>query len=202
MRSCLDRVGAEAYARTEAYRRRVDRALRALASLEGVWVVSWSGGKDSGVCVDLAGRAWRDGHVLVSDNGTDSDEIARLVEEMSLMHQHLRFHARRSLETEQEDRESVRAFLRGVGAAGQVLGLRARESGFRTMIARAKIENGIYMSAASWGGLPIMCPIVWWSLDDVISYTLSRGLPYHRVYDRDGWQARSPHRINEHGRML
>ncbi len=164
-------------------------------------MVAWSGGKDSGVCVDLAGRAWRQGHVLVSDNGTDSAEIARLVEVMSRRHPQLCFHVRRSLEIEQDDRTSVRSFLHSVGAAGQVLGLRARESGYRTFIARAVVRDGIYMSAASWGGLPIVCPIIHWSLQDVAAYTLSRGLPYHAVY-RDGWAARSPHRVNQHGRLL
>lgn len=180
-----------AYAATRSHRARVHRSLDALTDLAGAWAVSWSGGKDSTVCVDLAGRAWESGHVIVSDNQADSPEIARLVTAMREIHPHLRFHVRESLRPDSADHADLRRLLDRHGIAGQVLGLRANESGYRRLIARTTLKAGGYQSASKWGGRPVLCPILDWSVHDVWAYLAARELPVHRCY-LDGRDARSP----------
>lgn len=188
-----------AYAATRSHRARVHRSLDALTGLAGTWAVSWSGGKDSAVCVDLAARAWPSGRVIVSDNQADSAEIHRLVAAMAEIHPHLTYHIRESLQPDSADHADLRRLLDRHEIAGQVLGLRANESGYRRLIARTTLRTGSYQSSARWGGRPILCPILDWSVHDVWAHTAAHGLPVHRCYQtgRDARSPRAPWREDE-----
>lgn len=66
------------------------------------------------------------------------------------------------------------------GIAVQVLGMRADET-----LSRAKLfaaRGPVYTAR----GLTLACPLASWSTVDVWAYTVSRGLPWHPLYDCEG----------------
>lgn len=170
-----------------------------MAALERVagqgYAVSWSGGKDSTVCVALAAHAWADGVVIVSDTQAASGEIARLVWEWAHRAPHLDFVVRPTRHPDEADHAALRRLLDRLDVRGQVLGLRASESGYRRRIARTLIDPRTrqYRTGSTWGGRPALCPIVDWSTDDVWAFIRAHDLPYHHVYRGEGRHARSPH---------
>lgn len=66
------------------------------------------------------------------------------------------------------------------GCAVQVLGMRGDETLSRRALFAAR--GPIYRSR----GLAIACPLAAWSTADVWSYAVSRGLPWHPLYDCEG----------------
>lgn len=194
--SGLTRAADLARARTRTHQGKVERALEHLQRVaDQAYVVSWSGGKDSTVCVALAAEAWPDGVVIVSDTQAASGEIARLAHEWAERAPHLDFIIRPTRRPDLEDRRALRSLLDRLSVRGVVLGLRAEESGYRRRIARTLIDpqTRTYTTADHWGRIPALCPILDWTADDIWAYITTHGLPYHEVYDREGRGARSPH---------
>lgn len=66
------------------------------------------------------------------------------------------------------------------GMAVQVLGMRAGETLSRRKLFAAR--GPIYPAR----GIHIACPLAAWSVVDVWAYTVSRGLPWHPLYDCEG----------------
>jgi 3'-phosphoadenosine 5'-phosphosulfate sulfotransferase (PAPS reductase)/FAD synthetase len=181
-----------AHTRSNRFRRLLSESEAALEPLSG-WAVSWSGGKDSGVCVDLAGRVWEHGTVIMSDNGSAPNELRSIWHLMAARFPQLRFVWRESLSDDRADRADVRWLIRHLDVPGIVLGLRADESGYRQRATIRARRDGRYTASAEWGSLPVVCPIVRWSLTDVWAYHELRDLPRHPVYELLGPQARTPH---------
>lgn len=190
----LARAADLALAGLPTHRQRVERALAVVADLEG-WAVMWSGGKDSTVCVGLAAEAWSDGVVIMSDNGADPIGRRELLHAWVQRAPHLLIVVRPSHPDDREDRRAAVRLAESLGVQGLILGLRASESGYRRRIARTVARGGSYRTAQHWGGLPAVCPILNWSLDDVWAYIHSRELPYWRSYDKHGRASRSPRNV-------
>lgn len=187
----LQRAADRVYARTTSHRARVRRALVALDGRDG-WAVMWSGGKDSTVCLGLAAEAWSHGLVVMSDNGADPVGRRELLDAWVRRAPHLDFVVRPSHPVDREDRAALARLMRALRPPGRVLGLRANESGYRRLIARTTARTGEYTSADRWGGGPVLCPILDWSVNDVWAFAEDRALPMWRVYREVGRDGRSP----------
>lgn len=66
------------------------------------------------------------------------------------------------------------------GCAAQVLGMRADETLSRRKLFAAR--GPVYRAR----GLTMACPLASWSVADVWAYAVSRGLPWHPLYDCEG----------------
>lgn len=182
------------YASTPVHRARVQRAAHELEAVaDGRYAISWSGGKDSTVCLALAAEAWAAGLVIVTDNHQASTPLARLVDAWAERVPHLDFVVRPGRRPDDVDRAALVRLLDRCAVRGQVLGLRADESGYRRRIARNAIRDRRYVTASKWGSRPALCPILDWSIDDVWAYLHSHELPYHDCYQTDRY-GRSPRR--------
>ena len=187
------------WAKLDTHRRRVDAALSAVsdATKIGAVGVSFSGGKDSTVVLDLVRRVVPDAPAALFDSGDelpDTYEMARelradVIRPRLTMREMARysgwwgyadpvdrgcpFDAKRILIGEPSETFVVKQRLRVVA-----YGLRAEESGGRAMHARSR---GVLFEGRdrTW-----YCqPIARWSLADVWAYIASRGLRYHSAYD-------------------
>jgi 3'-phosphoadenosine 5'-phosphosulfate sulfotransferase (PAPS reductase)/FAD synthetase len=190
------------WAKTRAHADRVERAravLRRAAEI-GPLVVSTSYGKDSTVLLDLAaetlGRV--DSMHLSSPYRLPGWEpVAAWTAAHSTLHV---VPARRSLaETiawlreiglgyEREGRRQVGArakgdrgdeYAREAGFVARALGLRAEESAQRKRFLLAR--GALYQRRTD--GAWIANPLAWFTLEDVWARVVTRGLPYHRLYD-------------------
>ena len=155
---------------------RVETALKRLAARPR-WVVSWSGGKDSAVCLDLALRACGEVIALMGDDGADPIARRALAGQWA-ERDGLTILIRPDRSSDAANRRATGALLHRLGAPGVILGLRAAESGYRRRIMRALAPDGTYTTSAQWGGLPALCPLVRWSDDDVYAYIAAHGLAH------------------------
>lgn len=194
-------VGDRAYARLPIFQRKVEQARIAVesAARKGRVGLSFSGGKDSTVLLDLVRSVIPGAPAAFFDSGMEYPEtyamvVASHVEtvqpERSLPEM-LRYGGYWGHEhsTDPEARFDFFAFLVGEPARRFVMaheldvlgiGLRAQESAGRRMrLGRAGALSWVE-SEQVWH----FCPLARWSHQEVWSYIASRGLRYNAIYDR------------------
>lgn len=186
-------------ARLAAFRSRVDRSLDVIrrAAEIGAVGVSFSGGKDSTVSLDLVRQVLPDAPAAFFDSGAELDGTREMVERAGAETVHPRltmldmaryagwwgyaspvdpdseFDAKQVLIQEPSETFVVKRGLRVV-----VHGVRASESHGRAMHVGSRGE--LYRGR---DGTWYCMPLARWSLTDVWAYIASRGLRYHRAYD-------------------
>lgn len=186
-----------------AHRRKVERALSLVeqAAEYGRVGVSFSGGKDSTVVLDLVRRVIPDAPAAFFDSGAElADTYAIVVAygvtviqpAMSLVemckyggywgHSHpvdstATFDFGRVLIDEPAAR-----FARDAGLAVQAIGLRADESARRRV--NARIKGALYPVQRKDGPLWHLCPLQGWSVSDIWAYIADRDLAYNAAYDK------------------
>lgn len=192
----------EDYVRAELgiFKRRLEHSLDTLrrAAETGRVGVSYSGGKDSTVCVDLVRSVIPDAPIAFFDSGAELDGTYGMVDSIGAQTIHPRltmlemarycgwwgyaepvdanseFDAKRMLIDEPSETFVVRNGLRVI-----VHGVRASESHARAMhtASRGELYRG---RDGTW----YCMPLARWELADVWAYIASRGLAYHPAYDR------------------
>lgn len=190
-------------ARMPAFRRKVERALSRVeeAAMLGRIGVSYSGGKDSTVVLDLVRRVIPDAPAALFDSGAELADTYAIVDDYNVT----RIYPKMSLiemcryggywghptPTDQDATfnfgeilidEPARRFAHEAGLSVQALGLRADESKGRRVNARIKGE--LYPVRRRDAPLWHLCPIQYWTTDDVWTYIAERGLAYNTAYDK------------------
>jgi phosphoadenosine phosphosulfate reductase len=190
----------EVWATLDAHRRRVDEARAAIrrAAAVGPLVVSSSWGKDSVALCDLAinvlgpvdimhvrssyelpGGEHVEAHFRERANVIDVPARLSLQETIAWLRTHGLGHERekRAGAGKRRKADAALEWVLSRGYASQALGMRAEESPARRTCFRVR---GIVYGAH---GIVIANPLGWWSTRDVWAYLVSRGLPWHRLYD-------------------
>lgn len=187
------------WARTDVHRRRVERAIDAVrrAAEIGAVGVSYSGGKDSTCTLDLVRGVIPNAPTAFFDSGVELESTYEMVAtvgaetiapRMSMLEMArysgwwgcanpvdagCPFDAKAVLIQEPGEAFVVRRRLRAI-----VIGVRADESGGRTMHVRSRGE--LYQGKdRTWYCLPLAM----WTIADVWAYIASRGLQYNAAYD-------------------
>lgn len=194
------------HARTREFAGKVNRARRVIQEADSreelKLFASISGGKDSVAMLGLLAEAEIDVPVA---HGTspmaipDSELIAKATCEQLGYELHVvnptedPWEILRTLDGSVFDGPNWTRFCRAAGEIqvlvwyrfaqelnGVYMGLRAEESNARMM--NAKVRGEIYHVANgdSWA----VCPVLWWSVDDVYAFLVSRDLPIHPYYRR------------------
>lgn len=188
------------HARLGAFGRRVERALDSIARAAeiGRIGVSFSGGKDSTVTLDLVRRVCPDAPAAFFDSGSEYQSAVDLAKQLGVIDQRPRlsllelsrysgwwgypdpvdagcdWDAKGILIDEPSEVFVCRQRLSVIA-----LGLRGAESRGRSW--NAKVRGDLYQSRdRTWR----LCPLATWSTEDVWAYIASRALPYCAAYDR------------------
>lgn len=203
------------HAKLPAFRRHVEEAVgiirKAISETPSSWALSYSGGKDSTVMLDLCHLAgWR-GPILYQSYGpletlpdnTRMVEWARSRYNLEVVAHEApgEFQIFREVghffiepETPEEVRSVQRWYRRSFGVLSDIarrhgcasvfLGLRMEESHQRRMVL-AHRRGGIYYARTrrQW----TCCPLYRWTGRDIWAYLVSRGLPWVPLYDAPGW---------------
>ncbi len=193
--------GDRAHARLPAFRRRVERALAVIAAAAelGTIGVSFSGGKDSTVLLDLVRRVQPGCRVAFFDSGCEYPWTYDLVAhygaevvkpQMSLpqMCRHGGYWGyEQPVDPEAEFdfmgflvvEPAVRfAILHDLTVSA--IGLRAEESAGRRLNLHKRGELYFVKERQMWH----LCPLAHWKHADIWAYLASRDLRYNEVYDR------------------
>lgn len=194
-------VADRIHARSPAFRRRVDRALRLISEhVEAGHVigVSFSGGKDSTVLLDLVRRVVPDVPAAFFDCSCELRQTYDIVRhygidvietEISLIDL-CKAGGYWGYRDEEVDidldidfsywliDEPAKHFAESYGLDTIALGLRAGESKARRLNAVSRGE--LYMTKV---GRWHLCPLAYWSDADVWAYIADRGLAYNAAYD-------------------
>lgn len=187
------------WAQTDVHKRRVESSLEAVrkAANIGSVGVSFSGGKDSTVTLDLVRRVVPGAPAALFDSGDELDGTIELAREMEAevirprltMREMARysgwwgyaspvdpgcpFDAKRILIGEPSETFVVQRRLRVVA-----YGLRAEESGGRAL--HVRMRGQLFQGAdRTW----YCMPLARWTLQDVWAYIAARSLCYHPAYD-------------------
>jgi phosphoadenosine phosphosulfate reductase len=188
------------YAQLPEFRRRIERSLALIErSIRrgGVIAVSFSGGKDSTVTLDLVRQIQKDAPAVWFDSGAELESTRLLCSEYGVTtiepalsvseiwrrvgyggHEATEPGAHYDLQRILIDEPAERA-LRQLSAEVSALGLRADESASRKQSAR--YHGPIFRTVA---GYVRLCPILDWTCNDVWAYIASRKLAYNSAYDR------------------
>jgi len=186
--------------RLRAFTRKVERALDVIAGAAPPVGIAFSGGKDSTVVLDLVRRVFPDAPAGFFDSGAELQDTLDLVAATTNVQtipaldggliELCRQNGYWGHEPEADDPQPVdfaealiyapaRAFVERNGLQTVALGLRAGESVGRRFNAIKKGER--YRVADDVAHL---CPIQWWSEDDVWAYIATRELAYNAAYDK------------------
>jgi len=212
----MDELEREEYllhSRSRAYKKRLMEAMdaveKAIVEHPGTWAVSYSGGKDSTVMLNICYECgWR-GPVLYQTYG-DIETIPDNRKMVDWVKSHYgleviekdapgEFEIFRELgyffiEAEsKEEQAAVRRwyrrafgeldkFVQAQGWTGQFLGLRIEESHQRVMVLGHRGDLYYASTRKNWTA----CPLYRWSGRDIWAYLVSRGLPWSSIYDAPG----------------
>lgn len=201
------------HAKLPAYHRKVKESIlmiqNALAETPGTWALSFSGGKDSTVMLDLCYRAgWR-GPILFQTYGKletlpDNIRMAKWASDYYGLELHTKevsgeFDVYRDMgyffieAITPEEQAAVRRWYRQAfgelskyarkqGWAGQFLGLRIEESEQRRMVLGHR--KGIYYAKSR--KLWTCCPVYRWNGRDIWAYLVANNLPWAKIYNAPG----------------
>ncbi len=189
----------EAWSKTNAFRRKLDGARAEIAKLTGHFVVSSSWGKDSCALVGLVSEVrgerfdtvhlrspyelpgsesvldWASGicnpHTIATSR-TLGDYLAWLSEHGLGYEREITKNSGKALKVDE-----LLTWVRERHYTTQLLGMRAEESKARRMCFRVR---GLTYPAH---GMLMSNPIGWWTARDVWAYLVSRGIPWHPLYD-------------------
>ncbi len=177
----------------------MERSLRLIerAARRGRIAVSFSGGKDSTVLLDLVRTIQNDAPAVWFDSGAEFDATRAICARYSATvihpaftvtdiwkqmgyggHARLNPEARINLQRVLIDEPAERA-LRQFSACVSAIGIRADESAARRK--SAQYHGAIYRTLA---GYVRLCPLLDWTARDIWAYIASRGLAYNAAYDR------------------
>lgn len=194
-------AGDLAHARLPSFKRRVAGALTAISAAreKGRIGVSFSGGKDSTVLLDLARKVEPDIAAAFFDSGCEYtwtyDMIAHyavtpVLPAMSLLDM-CRYGGYWGYRTPTDPdatfqfgevlvKEPSARFVREQGLSVVGIGLRGQES--RGRLISAKVHGDLYWvkSESVWH----LCPLSQWKVQDIWAYIASRDLRYNHAYDR------------------
>lgn len=195
------RPGDFARARLRGFQARVAKALGVIeeAAKKGRIGISFSGGKDSLVVLDLVRRVVPDAPAAFFDSGCEYrwtyETVARfgakvIKPQMSLLEM-CRYGGYWGYATPVDAAaefdffaflvsEPSARFVAEEGLSVIALGLRGQESSGRRASANARGELYYVQSEGVWH----LCPLAHWTFDDVWAYIADRGLDYNEVYDR------------------
>ncbi len=209
----MDREVYRLHAKLPAFKKRVAEALSlihsALDTAPGTWALSYSGGKDSTVMLDLCYRAgWRGPILFQSYGDIETLPDNRKMAEWAGKHYGLtviekpapgEFEIYRDVghffieAITKEEKAAVRRWYRQAfgelskfakkqGWVGQFLGLRIEESDQRKMILGHR--KGLYYASTrkTW----TCCPVYRWSGRDIWAYLVTNNLPWAKIYDAPG----------------
>lgn len=198
------RETAAMHSRTRAFARRVESARRILqdgAELGGEPAISISWGKDSTVATDisvmelgplkaihLASCHEIEGWQRVRDHFASIGVEISVIEPTRTVEEMIEFLSQVGLCYERvrdgvpaAKGRAMRERLAELGLSAQIMGLRRAESRGRRLYLRH--YGPAYRRQ---DGVVNICPLAWWSAQDVWAWIVSRDLPYHEeVYDRE-----------------
>ncbi len=187
------------YARLPQFRARVEQTLCLIerAARRGVIAVSFSGGKDSTVMLDLIRIIRPDVKAVCFDSGAELASTREICEYYGALriepmisvveiwkqmgyggHERLDEKANINLQRVLIDEPAERA-LAMLNADVSAIGLRADESPSRRK--SAKYHGPIYRTVS---GFVRFCPLLDWTTDDIWAYIALRNLRYNSAYDR------------------
>jgi phosphoadenosine phosphosulfate reductase len=191
----LDKAGFTAHAMTRCFSSRVCKSegliTEALAE-HGPWCISFSGGKDSTVLLDLVSRQCPGAPVVWMDDGWDFPEtLMFLTETEQRIGRHIlriavpvRSPYWRDVPYPGDDpafgHPSDMDFDAWCASFSSFVGVRAEESGDRSMMLR---HYGTLFHNKTWGHWNCY-PLAYWDTEDIWAYIASRDLPYNPVYDK------------------
>lgn len=195
------------HARLPRFKRRVERTLQfieqALSTIPSDMIISFSGGKDSTVMLDLVRRVKPDTPAVFVDSGAEFPETLEFIAqtpnvktyypELSIleMFRMVDAYGYAGGEYGNEYHWSSGAVLncliiepmdrarKELDAAGHFIGLRAEESVRRRLVGKTKGKL-FQAKAGDWRCYPLMD----WTTQDIWSYIAQRDLAYNAVYDR------------------
>jgi len=188
-------------AQLREFRYRVDRALRVIgqARAHGRIAISFSGGKDSTVLLDLVRRVAPDSVAGFWDSGAELQSTYDLVAHygVEMVQPKMSFpemcryggwwghpnpveKGKRFPYDKILIHEPSRRFCEKHQCSVVAVGLRADESGVREIRARQHGELDWIDRSETW----MLCPLTWWTTDDIWAYIASRNLRYNAAYDQ------------------
>lgn len=193
----------EVYARTAAFARKVDRAraeVERVAREHDRWLVSSSWGKDScalaGLVHEVVGPGFHVSHLQSPYELPGYERVTEWFAARCVIHtlstrrtlaDYISWLQEHGLGIDRESKQKVNrarkadelsTFAEEHGFTLQALGMRADESMVRRRLFRSR---GLTYQRATGGW--ISNPIGWWSTSDVWAYLVSRGIPWHPLYD-------------------
>jgi len=195
------------WGQTRAFQRKVERALEVIAASVPPVGVAFSGGKDSTVALHLTRRVFPDAAAGFYDSGAELRQTYEFIARtpnvqiipaeggglIELCRQNgywgrepLSDHPHRVNFDAALVWKPAERFIRQNGLATVVLGLRAGESFARLMNASRNGLRYITDSMRKRLGYYIyhLCPLQWWTEDDVWAYIAVNGLDFNEAYDR------------------
>jgi 3'-phosphoadenosine 5'-phosphosulfate sulfotransferase (PAPS reductase)/FAD synthetase len=188
-------------ARLRGFQRRVDRARRVIAdaAARGQVGIAFSGGKDSTVLLHVVRSVIPNAPAAFYDSGCELPQTYDLVRQYGVTVIQPRMDllamcryggywgypdptdADATFDFDEVlVKEPARRFAAEYGLAVMALGLRAGESARRALNAGQKGE--LYF--AQYMNLWHLCPLAWWSTDDIWAYIAAHDLPYNVAYDQ------------------
>ena len=183
-----------------SFRRKEERALRLIEQAARPVGIAFSGGKDSTVTLDLVRRVFPDAIVGFYDSGAELQDTLDLIAAttnvqvipagggglIELCKQNGYWgHEPESPTPQPVDfaaeliYKPAREFVQRNGLQAVALGLRADEAVGRRINARTK---GEYYHA-DYADVYHLCPVQFWTEDEIWAYIAKHDLPYNRAYD-------------------
>ncbi|HOW77946.1 MAG TPA: phosphoadenosine phosphosulfate reductase family protein [Verrucomicrobiota bacterium] len=190
-----------AYGQLPAFRRKVAKALVLIAGAAQPLGVAFSGGKDSAVTLHLVHTVWPSAIAGFFDSGAELQDTRDLVANTPNVQvipaggggllELCRANGYWGHEPESPDPQVLnfgnelifnpaREFVRHNNLATVALGLRAQESRGRRM--NAAISQCYYHS--QYDNVMHLCPLQWWTTDDIWAYIATYAVPYNAAYDK------------------
>lgn len=192
----------ETHAKTLAFQRRLAAAQIEISRAIGggaPWLVSSSWGKDScalvGLASEVVGARFEAAHLRSPYELPGYERVLEWARERCTIHtvdstrtltEYVAWLSEHGLGYERETQQSAGKqakadqlidWVRGNGYAVQLLGMRADESKARRKCFQVR---GLTYRAH---GLTVSNPLGWWTSRDVWAYLVSRGIPWHPLYD-------------------